>query len=75
MDPAIQQEINNFPPEAKVSPDFIKFGLSVSDPDLLSPDPIRIQGFCDKKIKTNYSFKKLDIFFITNANLLIPRFP
>jgi hypothetical protein len=24
MDPAIQQEINNFPPEAKVSPDLIK---------------------------------------------------
>jgi hypothetical protein len=39
MDPAIQQEINNFPPEAKVSPDLI----SVSHQDSLSPDLDPIQ--------------------------------
>jgi hypothetical protein len=41
MDPAIQQEINNFPPEAKVSPDLINTWplVSVSDPNSLSPDP------------------------------------
>jgi hypothetical protein len=65
MDPAIQQEINNFPPEAKVSPDFIKLGL-------LSVFRIRIQihwvrstpdhgGFCDQK--KNYSCKKLQFTY------------
>ncbi len=40
------------------------------------PDPIRIQGFSDQKLKNNYSWKFFFIFFlIKNCNLPIPRPP
>jgi hypothetical protein len=41
-----------------------------TDPD---PDPIRIQGFNDQKLKINAEKKK--IFWIKNFNLSIPRPP
>jgi hypothetical protein len=40
-----------------------------------NPDPIRTQGFEDKKFKKNYSWKKLIFFYIKNYNLPIPRLP
>jgi hypothetical protein len=46
-----------------------------TDPDT-DPDPIRIQGFNDQKLKKNNSWqKKLNFFLIKNCNLPIPRPP
>ncbi len=40
------------------------------------PDPIRIQGLNDQKLEKNYSWKKVNFFFIIkNCNLPIPRPP
>jgi hypothetical protein len=41
-----------------------------TDPD---PDPIRIQGFNDQKLKKIQLKKKLHFFWIKNYNLPIPR--
>ncbi len=64
--------------------DNIRHGLSCPGRDLLhprvtdqnsfdpDPDPIRIQGFNDKKITVE---NKIQFFLIKNYNLLIPRPP
>ena len=48
--------------------------ISVSDPDLLKPnpdlDPIRIQGFDDQNCKKYTAGKFFLIFLIKNCNLL-----
>ncbi len=44
----------------------------ITDPD---PDPIRIQGFNDQKLKKNYNWKKGKFFGIKNYNSPIPRTP
>jgi hypothetical protein len=41
----------------------------------LYPDPIRIQGFNDQKLKKNTAEKKVNFFWIKNYNLPIPRPP
>ncbi len=49
-----------------------------TDPDpafQVNPDPIRIQGFDDQKLKNTIQLKFLYIFLIQNCNLLIPRHP
>jgi hypothetical protein len=45
-----------------------------TDPDT-DPDPIRIQGFNDQKLKKKQLKKKLNFFLIKNCNLPIPRPP
>jgi hypothetical protein len=48
-----------------------------TDPDTdPNPDPIRIQGFNDQKLKKKKQLKKkLNFFLIKNCNLPIPRPP
>ncbi len=46
-----------------------------TDPDTV-PDPIRIQGFNDQKMKEKKQLKKkLNFFLIKNCNLPFPRPP
>jgi hypothetical protein len=45
---------------------------AITDPD---PDPIRIQGFNDQKLKKITAEKKLNFFWIKNCSLPIPRPP
>ncbi len=48
-----------------------------ADPDpaflqIAEPDPVLNPEFWSQKLKKIYSWKKLDIFFIKNCNLVIP---